>query len=268
MGGAKEEISKKYTEIFDNLSEYALVGNPDGIYSKLKIIYIPNMSFVLIEDYADGTWQLPGGRERLYKRPFHGGQGISSYYGRGVARFFLKDYSGGFADLEKAIDKDPWVGEAWFYAAYCKSGLQDYKGAIDCLNRGLQVKPNDPEGLYNRGLALLMTGDAKGALPDLEKAVTLRPDEIRAHNVRGQARGQLEDYKGALEDFNFVLKADPKNGQAMYNRAVVKSALGDNAGACADYQQSIRLGSPPQSRLRRFLQVMASSLSKSYKSNN
>jgi hypothetical protein len=53
-----EKILKLYADIFENLADYALVRNQDGIYSKTKIVYKPTMGFVLIEEYAEELKEL------------------------------------------------------------------------------------------------------------------------------------------------------------------------------------------------------------------
>ena len=53
-----EELLKEHAEIFENLNEYALVRNPEGTYSKFKIVHIINMSYVLIEEHAEDVKNL------------------------------------------------------------------------------------------------------------------------------------------------------------------------------------------------------------------
>jgi hypothetical protein len=55
---SKEELFRRHHEIFENLEDYALVKNPDGINSKVKIVYKPTMGFVVIEEFSEDVKEL------------------------------------------------------------------------------------------------------------------------------------------------------------------------------------------------------------------
>jgi cytochrome c-type biogenesis protein CcmH/NrfG len=48
--------------------------------------------------------------------------------------------------LQKAIDLDPSLSEAYIYLAATKIRLQDYKMAATILDRGLILNPQDEAG--------------------------------------------------------------------------------------------------------------------------
>lgn len=111
--------------------------------------------------------------------------------------------------------------------------IGDYIGAVAELDRFIMLNPDDANAYNIRGSAKENINDFIGASADFNHTVTLNPTYGHAYNNRGFIKETLKDYAGALEDYNIAVGIESIQSY-FFNRAKVKKYLGDNAGAAAD----------------------------------
>lgn len=96
---------------------------------------------------------------------------------RGVMLLRTRDYQGARADLDKAIDLEPTLGEAFVNRGVVLMADQDYDQALAEIERGLALGVDEPaKAYYNRALAHESLMDAKAAWLDYRKAQELAPE--------------------------------------------------------------------------------------------
>ncbi|NQV02978.1 MAG: tetratricopeptide repeat protein [Bacteroidia bacterium] len=227
--GSKKGKSKNYKgSIEDFTASLALVQNSNS-YMKRGYAYLLSGQFPLaLQDFTETLRLTPANREAIF--------------GRGVARFEMKDYTGAEVDLKQYLDLVNINAMAFDYmAALCfmrqdfQCALQNYSDVIRCDSLYL-------DAVTNRAMIRHYLRDYKGALEDYDVAIKQNPNDKKIYNNRAAAKMLLKDYKAALEDFNKAIELDPLYADAYNNRGRVRHHLGDVQGACSDWHKALSFG--------------------------
>jgi serine/threonine protein kinase len=196
-------------------------------------------------------------------------QNAEDYNKRAISKF-NQDFSGALADLDKAIELDPELADAYRDRGTLKISeqLKDVSGALADLDKAIKLDPKNSLAYYNRGAVknLKKPSDISGALADYNKAIELDPKiffayinraqlkhklsnlkgfkrlKLWAGNYIGRGRVELSDISGALADYSKAIELDPEYADAYYQRGWLKEDKLDNIpGALADYSKAIEL---------------------------
>ena len=154
---------------------------------------------------------------------------------RGVARVELGETDAARPDLERALELDPRLADAWLARGTLRSRTGDPQGALADFERALELRPGWATALASRGCVREMLGDVEGALMDLERALALVPDDPDALGYRSAARERQGDRAGALRDLERAVQRDPGNPENQLNRARLLALEGrwrEAAAAC------------------------------------
>ncbi len=96
---------------------------------------------------------------------------------RGVMLTRAKDYVAARADLDKAVDLEPTLGEAFVNRGVVMMADRAYVEALAEIDRGLALGVDEPaKAYYNRALVHESLMDAKSAWLDYRRAQELDPD--------------------------------------------------------------------------------------------
>jgi tetratricopeptide (TPR) repeat protein len=96
---------------------------------------------------------------------------------RGVMLTRAKDYGAARADLDKAADLEPTLGEAFVNRGVVMMADRDYAQALTEIERGLSLGVDEPaKAYYNRALVHESLDDAKSAWLDYRRAQELAPE--------------------------------------------------------------------------------------------
>jgi tetratricopeptide (TPR) repeat protein len=166
------------------------------------------------------------------------------YIASAVQKYNTRNYRGSLADLNKAIQLNPNLADAYNKRGFLKDKLQDVQGALTDYNQAIQLDPNYAIAYNNRAsLKEENLQDVQGVLADLNKAIQLDPNYAPAFYNRGSLKNnRLKDVRGALADLNRAIQLDPNLAIAYDNRAILKyKSLADKEGAIADLQQAAKL---------------------------
>jgi tetratricopeptide (TPR) repeat protein len=166
---------------------------------------------------------------------------VYAYRRRGEFRFGKKDYTGAFADLDKAIEIDPTDPAPHRIRGEAKRSKKDFSGAIADFTKVLEWEPNDAFAYEHRAEAKSDLGDLEGALSDSNKALQLDPKNSIAYNTIGliaEKRGQLPE---AIANYTKAITANDKLDFVYVNRANAKLKNHDLDGAITDYDRAIEL---------------------------
>lgn len=96
---------------------------------------------------------------------------------RGVMLTRARDYAAARADLDKAVDLEPTLGEAFVNRGVVLMADRDYAAALAEIERGLALGVDEPaKAYYNRALVHESLDDARSAWLDYRRAQELAPD--------------------------------------------------------------------------------------------
>jgi tetratricopeptide (TPR) repeat protein len=96
---------------------------------------------------------------------------------RGVMLTRARDYAAARADLDRAVDLEPTLGEAFVNRGVVMMADQAYAEALAEIERGLELGVDEPaKAYYNRALVHESLKDARSAYLDYRRAQELDPD--------------------------------------------------------------------------------------------
>jgi len=100
-----------------------------------------------------------------------------TYVNRGAVLMNRRAYDAARADLERAIQLDPSVGDAWMDRGAIEIIEHRYADGIADTTKGLALGVSEPAKAYfNRAVAYEGVDDEKSAYLDYQQALVLKPD--------------------------------------------------------------------------------------------
>lgn len=175
-----------------------------------------------------------------------------TYMQRARSRFSAGDYTGAYADYDKAIAQQPndyfsYLGRGILNSAQGKSSA-----ALADFNQALQFMPNpspyQPLVYLSRGLERFGSKDLTGAIADWTAALNANipgktdPSIIaQVYMGRALAYAQSKDLPKAIADMGKLIDLQPKNAAAFYNRGEFYIQAGDPQRGVLDLNQAIAL---------------------------
>lgn len=162
-----------------------------------------------------------------------------AYLQRGRVKAELGEMESAFSDLERSLQFDKELGEAWFYLGYLMFGIDTTGMAETYLRTALEKGFQVAEAYYCLGLGDLMRGDEDQALLQFNRAINLKDDYALAYHDRAGIKRNMGDYLGALYDYKAAVNYEPDFPLAYNNMGAVKMTLGDYQGAIEDFTVAI-----------------------------
>jgi tetratricopeptide (TPR) repeat protein len=124
--------------------------------------------------------------------------------------------------LDRALETDPKLPEAWFTLGMLQNNQKDYAGAEKSLIEGLKQEDGSAQGHYELAKTYWALGRWQDAEPHALKAAALQPAMAPVHVLLGNLALRKRDGPGALKEFQEYLKLDPKGPMAEATQAMVK----------------------------------------------
>jgi choline-sulfatase len=186
-----------------------------------------------------------------------------------------KESDEGLRALQRVVDEDPKVIDAWFMMGNEYYRRHEYTRAIDRYKRALELKPDydlvvinmanayralgrdeeamvgyrrfmelDPKNAQIRFEAaqiLIDNGRLEDAEAELTRALTLEPKLAAARNALGVVALRRGDAVGAERDIRAAIAEKPDVRLAHYNLALLAEQQGDLQRAIAEYTKEIEL---------------------------
>lgn len=198
------------------------------------------------------------------------------YFFRAWAKMSLDDMQGAEADATLAIERNPFITDAYELRGAARQNQGKSELAIEDFDRGLSQLPNNRALLFNKAMAqesikdydgakdsfarLLSSnpifdgayigrarlnielGDTTAAINDINKAIKLNPNASNAYILRANILiNQSQDYRQALDDMDKAIRLLPRQSELYVNRAFLRYKLDDYFGAMADYDYALQL---------------------------
>jgi len=165
---------------------------------------------------------------------------IGAFHNRGISRLSIHDYAGSVADLTRFIEKIPTEPKSYVSRGKAFAFLGNRDRALTDLNKALELDSKLSEAYLVRGTVYFMNDNA-AALNDISKAIELDPKSIRAYFSRAFIKQFIKDYDGAVEDLTKAIELDPENVLLYHLRATTYRLLGKSDLATADDKIAARL---------------------------
>ena len=197
------------------------------------------------------------------------------YFYRGVAKFYLDDYSGAIRDCSEAIRRNPYFPSSYELRGLAHINLDqfveaaaDYQIAtdmspenrslwhnltlcymeLDSLDRADHVTdsiikkwPRYADGYNLKAQVLLQKKDTITAEAFVDRALAADKYNINALNAKGGILMNHEKHAEAIDHYNESLRINPKQAGILINRALCYYHLDRYRDAMADYDQALTL---------------------------
>jgi len=165
------------------------------------------------------------------------------YMYRGMAKAQLGDYQGTDNDCTEAINRNPFIPQAYYTRGFARRKLGYYKEAVEDFTKALEFSPNSGFLLLNRMDALAQLDNYNDAMNDLEKYMQMNPKMTELHYEKGRLQMALNDTTAAEKTFDEFIKADKKNSLAWSARALLHLQKDELDEALDNYNEAIKLKS-------------------------
>lgn len=199
------------------------------------------------------------------------------YLYRAIAKYNLDDYRGAEADATLAIERHPFITDAWEVRGVARQQLGDYAGAVGDYTEALRLLPHNRQisfnlataqteaGMYDkadstyrelmkaypgyenallgRARLRLLQADTVAAKDDARAALRINRNSFNAHAMLADLamRGDNPDVDSAMVHINAAIKLQPHYAGLYVNRAFLKYRSNDWFGAMDDYDYALQL---------------------------
>ena len=143
------------------------------------------------------------------------------YFFRGLAKYYLDDFTGAEADCSEAINRNPFVVDCHQLRGLARVNQGKYAEAIGDYRNALRHAPENEEFLYNLALCYANLKEYDSAIGVLDTIVSIVPGYAPAWNMRAQVHIQREDTAAALTDLKASLKINKYDSEVYATRALV-----------------------------------------------
>lgn len=144
-----------------------------------------------------------------------------AWHFRGLAYANLGEFNLAIADYEKAQSLSENDIQSYLSSVAVRTSMDDYSGVIADYDRILELDSRHAEAWYMRGYFKYKINDLKSALGDFDQAIELNDTIAKAYYYRGLSHGKLNHMDSALSDFKTSLHMNYKKDASLYNLAKV-----------------------------------------------
>ena len=163
------------------------------------------------------------------------------YFFRGLAKFYLDDYTGADLDCTAAIERNPFVVDCYQVRGLARIHLERYDEAIADYRQALEYDPENPGLWHNLALCYGQKKDYEAAIGVLDTLHRTVPSYNAALTMRAQAHMQQNDTVAALADIAESLSRNKYDPDVYAMRAIVSLQQERYADAEEDLTTAIRL---------------------------
>ena len=169
-----------------------------------------------------------------------------AYYGRARVHMFKNmpapgDHASAIRDFDIAISLQPIYAAAIFDRAFAYYEKKDYDYAEAEFSRSINLGEYRVErAYYYRAEARQRQGEFSAALADITQAIILDSQNDSYYSARGSIFGDLKNTEAALRDFNRALTM-ARNASNLLSRGTFHYKIREYKKAIADMSESIAL---------------------------
>ena len=196
------------------------------------------------------------------------------YFFRGLAKFYLDDFTGAENDCSESIHRNPFVVDSdqlrglarvnqgkyaeaigdyrnalhhapeneglWHNLALCYANLKDYDASIGVLDTIVRIMPGYAPAYNMRAQVHIQQEDTIAALADLEASLRINKYDSEVYATRALLYVKQERYEVAEADLTYAIHLNPKSSYYI-NRALTRYHRQELRGAMSDYDLALDL---------------------------
>jgi len=164
---------------------------------------------------------------------------VNSYEVRGLSRINMQDYMGAALDYEEAIRIDDSNRPIWHNLVLCYLEVDSLARADSALVRFIAKWPKYADGYLLKSEVLLKQGDTIAAEQYTDKALEVDRYDMHALSTKAAMLMHREEYAEAESSLNEAIRIQPKQVRNIINRALCRYQLNNYRGAMADYDLAL-----------------------------
>lgn len=161
------------------------------------------------------------------------------YFYRGVAKFYLEDYSGAEMDCTEAIKLNAYKFDYYYLRALCRSNQQRFSLAIEDYREAIRHNLMDRNCWYNLAASLINTKEYDQANQVVDSMMILWPREASQLSMKAQLQLCREDTLSASDWVEKALALDEYDGVALSLKALIQLHYDEFAEAEAGFDKAI-----------------------------
>lgn len=142
---------------------------------------------------------------------------------RGMSYAYLEAYDRAMQDFSAAIDRNPYMADAYNERGSLFNLLGQPERALLDLDAAVRLDPVHYAAYYNRALAHEKLEQIAEAEADLSATIDLNPGVAPAYELRGRIRASQQDYEGAIADLERFLRMG--GGREFDNQSEIQSLI-------------------------------------------
>lgn len=197
------------------------------------------------------------------------------YFYRGVAKFYLDDYSGTVLDCTEAIQRNPYFPNSYELRGLAYINMERFPEAIHDYRKATEMSPDlrtlwhnlalcyietdsldqadsitdhiirkwakQADGYSIKAQVFLQKKDTASAEICIDKALEVDKYNIPAHSAKANILMSHEQYTEAIQHFDEAIRLNPKQAGNLINRALCHYHLNHYREAMADYDRALEL---------------------------
>ena len=164
---------------------------------------------------------------------------VNSYEVRGLSRINLKDYVGAASDYEEAINLDDSKRSIWHNLVLCYLEVDSLEKADSALVRFIDKWPKHADGYLLKAETQLKEGDTIAAEQYADKALEVEKFNPEALAFKSAMLMKREEFAEAETTLNEAIRLQPKNVRSIINRALCRFQQNNYRGAMSDYDLAL-----------------------------
>ena len=134
------------------------------------------------------------------------------WFYRGIAKFYLGDYTGAESDCTEAMKLNPYVVGMYELRGLCRIKKADYDGAIVDYDTAIRYAPTEQGFWFNRVLCRMEKEDYDAANADLDSMLTRWKVYAKAWQLKAEVMLRQKDTVQAAACLDKALEQDPYDG--------------------------------------------------------
>ena len=165
----------------------------------------------------------------------------NTYQLRALCRINRKDYTGAVADYGKVLEQEPKNRSCWHNLVLCHIELEDYAAATSALDRMIRLWPHNAENYTMKAQVLIQQSDTTAALAMLDSALVCDAFDTRAWSMKSIISLAQGQYEQAETEIDKAIVQSPRQAGYYINRALARYHRNNLRGAMSDYDQALEI---------------------------
>ncbi len=161
------------------------------------------------------------------------------YFFRGLAKFYLEDFTGGEADCTASIERNPYVSDSYQLRALCRVNQKRYEDALDDYRRVLDMEPKQQHSWHNMVLCYFELKRYEDAHSALDQMIRLWPRDAENYTMKAQVHLSEGDTVSALAMIDTALVRNNYFGEAWLMRSSISLSQGEYAQSEAEADRAL-----------------------------